>query len=407
LAALRAEIDDPIGGADHIEVVLDDEQRVSRGEELAERGEELGDVLEMQAGGGLVEEEELAFVSGAREHRARLGEMSRELQPLRLAARERGHRLPERHVLEANVGERCEAGGDFARVAEEIERLGDGHRQDIGDAGTAAVRPFALDLEDLVAIAATVAVGTAQIDIREELHLDVLEAIAVAGWAAAIAGVEAERAGGVFALLRGGLRREESADGIEGADIARRIGAGGAADRALIDHDDIVDELRAGKSGELARGFGRLAVVFEECRVEHILDESGLSGAGDPRDTNQPLERYSNVDILEVVLAGATQLEPAVGTGFGHHFGGSGADRGARALVAHAASPTQVLPRQRASVPADFAGRAVEHDFAAALPRARSHVEDAVGLQHDLRVVLHDEQRVASVAQTLHHADDA
>src|SRR6185437_4016247 len=40
LAALGAEIDDPVGRADYIQVVLDDEQRMAGGEELAERGEQ-------------------------------------------------------------------------------------------------------------------------------------------------------------------------------------------------------------------------------------------------------------------------------------------------------------------------------------------------------------------------------
>jgi hypothetical protein len=54
-----------------------------------------------------------------------------------------------------------------------------------------------------------------------------------------------------------------------------------------------------------------------------------------------------------------------------------------------------------------FIGRAEEHDLAAALAGAGAHVEQLVGLQHDLRVVLHDDQRVAGVAQALHHVDHA
>ena len=51
-------------------------------------------------------------------------------------------------------------------------------------------------------IAPAVAVGAAQVDVGEELHLDVLEARAAAGRAAAVAGVEAEHAGAVAALQR-------------------------------------------------------------------------------------------------------------------------------------------------------------------------------------------------------------
>ena len=52
-------------------------------------------------------------------------------------------------------------------------------------------------------------------------------------------------------------------------------------------------------------------------------------------------------------------------------------------------------------------GRAVEHDLAAALARARAHVDQAVGGQHHGRVVLDHHQRVAGIAQALHRLDDA
>ena len=42
LAAFRAQVNDPIGGLDHVQVVLDDEQRVARRAELEEDFEELG-----------------------------------------------------------------------------------------------------------------------------------------------------------------------------------------------------------------------------------------------------------------------------------------------------------------------------------------------------------------------------
>ena len=53
------------------------------------------------------------------------------------------------------------------------------------------------------------------------------------------------------------------------------------------------------------------------------------------------------------------------------------------------------------------ARRAVEHDLAAGAARARAQVDDAVGREHDLRVVLDDEQRVAGIAQLREHVDDA
>ena len=58
LAAFGAEVDDPVGGLDHVEIVLDDEQRVPGFEQLPERGQQLGDVVEVQPGRRLVEDVE-------------------------------------------------------------------------------------------------------------------------------------------------------------------------------------------------------------------------------------------------------------------------------------------------------------------------------------------------------------
>ena len=56
VAALRAEIDQPVGGADHIQVVFDDDQRMTRLQQFAQRPHQLGDVVEVQSGGGLVKQ---------------------------------------------------------------------------------------------------------------------------------------------------------------------------------------------------------------------------------------------------------------------------------------------------------------------------------------------------------------
>ncbi len=57
LPALGTEVDDPVGGADDVQVVLDDEQRVPRGKQPFEGAQQLRNVVEVQPGRGLVEEE--------------------------------------------------------------------------------------------------------------------------------------------------------------------------------------------------------------------------------------------------------------------------------------------------------------------------------------------------------------
>ena len=78
--------------------------------------DEHGHVRGVQAGRRLVEQVEPP------RRRARLGQRPRELEPLRLAARERRRRLRERQVAEAEVEHGLERRADAGRVPEEPQR---------------------------------------------------------------------------------------------------------------------------------------------------------------------------------------------------------------------------------------------------------------------------------------------
>src|SRR5258706_1944742 len=120
----------------------------------------------MKAGGRLVEEEELR-VGGD----FGLGQVSGELEPLRFAARERGHGLAELQVIEADIDQRLQALDELRMMTEEAQRLGHGHVERIGNRLAADRR-----LEHLGAITAAVAVGAAPVHLGEELHLDAAQA---------------------------------------------------------------------------------------------------------------------------------------------------------------------------------------------------------------------------------------
>src|SRR3954467_10097248 len=82
---LGAEVDEPVGAADEVEVVLDGDDGVAGLEELAERGEEDVDVAAVQARGRLVEQEQRRAGAGL--------EVRGQLDALRFAARQRRRRL--------------------------------------------------------------------------------------------------------------------------------------------------------------------------------------------------------------------------------------------------------------------------------------------------------------------------
>ena len=100
-AGARAHVDDVVGLADRVLVVLDDDHRVAEVAQVLERLEQAVVVALMQADRGLVE-----HVEHAGEARA---DLRGEPDALALAARERAGIARERQVAEADVPEEAQA----------------------------------------------------------------------------------------------------------------------------------------------------------------------------------------------------------------------------------------------------------------------------------------------------------
>ncbi|MCH8961576.1 MAG: AMP-binding protein, partial [Bacteroidetes bacterium] len=95
-AALRADVDDPVGGLHHVEIVLDHYDGVARLDQLVQHLQKLAHILEMQTGRRLVEDVERAPRRTARQ-------LLGQLHPLRLAARQRRRLLAEMDIAEADA----------------------------------------------------------------------------------------------------------------------------------------------------------------------------------------------------------------------------------------------------------------------------------------------------------------
>src|SRR5579862_1798356 len=166
--------------------------------------------------------------------------MRSELDALGFSAGERGGRLPEAHIAEADFVKDGELVNDLRMAGKEAQRLAHGHLQDVVDALVLVVN---LQRRGLVARAAALFAG--QLDVGEELHLDGDGAVAFADVATATGNIEGEVAGGIAATLRLRLRGEELADGVEGLDVGDRVGAGRASNGRLIDENNVVEALDA------------------------------------------------------------------------------------------------------------------------------------------------------------------
>ena len=105
VAALGPEVDHPVRRLDDVQVVLDDHHRVALLDEPVQDLQQLLDVGEVEPGGGLVQDVEGAAGGPP-------GQLGGQLHPLGLAARERGGRLPEADVVEADLVERAQLVAD-------------------------------------------------------------------------------------------------------------------------------------------------------------------------------------------------------------------------------------------------------------------------------------------------------
>ena len=234
ITAFRAQINQPVAGANHVQVVLDDDQRMSGFEQLAQGAHQFGNVVKVQARGGLIEQKQRAF---ARQLLAAAGgtfgglcQKSRKLEALRFPARQSGHGLAELDVFQPDIHDGLQGADHIAVLRKQGSGFAHREGQHIGHVQVPRLRlahSLALhrDLENLGAVALAIAIGAAQIHIGQKLHLHVLEARATAGGATAITAVEAEFAGGVTTLARQRRGRKNLAHRIPGPHIAGRIGA--------------------------------------------------------------------------------------------------------------------------------------------------------------------------------------
>ena len=345
--------------------------------------QQLADVLEVQAGGGLVEDVDRA------PGRALL-QLRCELHPLGLTAGERGGRLTHAHVAEADVDQGRQVAGDRRDGREELQRLLDRHVEDLGD-GLALV----VDLERLAVVAIPLADLAWHVHIGQEVHLDPDRAVTRACLAATALDVEREPSLLVTADLRLRGVGEELADVVEHPGVRRGVAPGGAADRALVDMHDLVEVLEA-VDAPMATGHDARPVDLTGEDVEQdVVDEGRLARAAHPGHGHEAAERDRHRHITQVVLAGGVHGERPVLS--------RAADRGHR----DAARAREVLPGDRLGVREQVAHRPAGDDPTAVLARPGPDVDHPVRPADRVLVVLHDDEGVAEVTKPHEGLDEA
>ena len=183
---------------------------------------------------------------------------------------------------------------------EELQRLLDGHLEDLGD-----VLPLVVDLERLAVVALALADLARDVHVGQEVHLDLDDARALARLAAAALDVEAEAPRLVAAQPRLGHGGKQLAQRRPQPGVGCRVRARRAADRRLVDLDHLVDQVDPLDPVVLAGRLARAPDALGQRGVEDLRHQARLARAADAGDRHESAQRERDVDRLEVVLARA------------------------------------------------------------------------------------------------------
>ena len=255
--------------------------------------------------------------------------------------------------------------------------------------------PFHLISQGLAVVAGAVAHLARDRYVGQELHLDLVVAVATAGLAPAALDIEGEAARFVAADAGLGSGREQLAHGSEGAGVGGGVAAGRPSDGGLVDVDDLVDVGDALYLIEESGAFARPVELLGQLLVENLVDEGALAGAGHARYAHEHAERYLYVDAFEVIFA-RTPHDQGLAVAFSY-----GVRQGNALAVA------EVLAGEGLGCIDDLADRSGGDDVASVLARAGTHVDDVVCRAHDGLVVLDDEDGVPEVAEAEQGLDEA
>ena len=273
-------------------------------------------------------------------------------------------------------------------VFEEGEPLLHRHLQHLVD-----ILPLPGDLQGLPVIPPTVAHLAGHVQIRQEVHFDLLHPVSLAGLAPAPLHVEGEA---VLLISPGlGLRGQgkQLPDQVEHASIGGGIAAGRPTNGALIDHDDLVQLFQPLHPVEFSRpGLGPVQLLGQ-ILIDDLVHQGALAAAADPSHAAQHPQGHLHVHLLQVVLRRAEDLQVS---------------RGLPSLLRHGnlLRAAEILPRQALRAGLDLLHRALGHDVPTMEPRSRAHVHDVIRGVHGFLVMLHHQHRVAQIPHLLQGGDE-
>ena len=144
------------------------------------------------------------------------------------------------------------------------------------------------------------------------MHLDFDQATAFTVFATATFYIEAKTSRIVPAYARRWELTEQLAYRCEGARVGDRVRAGRAANRALIDHDRLIELVASMERAMLARLILGIVKMSEERTPQNVIDQSRFAAARYACHTGETTDRERGGHIFQVVLRGFRHRQPSV-----------------------------------------------------------------------------------------------
>ena len=130
------------------------------------------------------------------------------------------------------------------------------------------------------------------------MHLDLDQPAALAIFAASALDVETESSDVVTAHSRRWQLREQLPNRTKRAGISHRVRARRPADRALIDHDRLVDLFHPAQRLKRARLFFRIIKTPEQRAPQNVVDQRRFAAPGNSGHAGKAAERQCDLDAL-------------------------------------------------------------------------------------------------------------
>src|SRR6202140_2170971 len=318
--------------------------------------------------------------------------MRRQFHALRFASRERRRRLPKAQVSQPDFLQRPQLLGDLWRLGKEFQRLL--HRQVQHFVNVLAAIAH---LEHRRLVARALALLTNQFDIGQKLHFHRYRAVSLTSLTTPAGYVERKvsRAESAFLRLRQGS--EQIANRIERLDLRHGIRSRSAPNWRLVDQHHFLDKLIALQAlptrRRPRRSIPRLLLGLRQCPIQHLMEQRRLARSGNSGNRDKHAQRNADVHTLQIVRAHAPNLDLL----------------GTRLAPQRRRLNPQIFRKiasgQRYRIVHDLVIRPLGNQLAAVLAGSWPQVENPIGRPHNVRIMLHHQNRIPQIAQPVKNLD--